>query len=167
MPLKEVLRDKNRGIEKKDNFQLINKVKNIPSPKIKSWEDYLESTQLPANAVREIITPIKLIADEIENITMFTKMLQSISENFDKLVQKENLRYCWADEKATFSDILWELFDTALNNKYVNKHFEIITIMSEAGKFNFNQMLDKVMQSKNATEEHLVLIIKDLFKEKA
>ena len=74
----------------------------------------------------------------------------------DTLIEKENQRLCWDDEKSSISDILWQLYEICLyNNENTDKICEIITIMATSNQYSINQILEFINEKKDANKDDL------------
>lgn len=163
LSLKEVVKEP-ASPRVKYNKKLHDSFMTAQSIDIDNVQKYMQKTNMAVNISEKIEIPINLIRDELENKLTFSKLVKSIVDNCEILIENENKRYCWKDEKCSLEDLFWELYDITLNCKSKNDLYEILTIMSLSKEYSIKQMIDFLFENKYSNTEILNQIKQDLLR---
>ena len=142
---------------------LMNKVLNVNESDIIDFKSFLENKNIPINLVEKILIPIDMIKDEISNTKAFNKLIHSISNNYEHLLENENNRGCWADEKCTIDELMWSIYGIVVDCNNADKYYTIATIMIEDGKYTIEKIISILESAKTKSSDELDEIIESLY----
>ena len=139
------------------------KVLNVNESDIIDFKSFLENKNIPINLVEKILIPIDMIKDEISNTKAFNKLIHSISNNYEHLLENENNRGCWADEKCTIDELMWSIYGIVVDCNNADKYYTIATIMIEDGKYTIEKIISILESAKTKSSDELDEIIESLY----
>ena len=157
--LENMLKKNNHNVRRKNN-KLIEKINNLDNTKIDNFYNYMLEKDIAKNIVEEIYIPLELIEKEIDN-KYFNKFSRSLINNIDKLIDQENKKCIWNEDRSSVGDLLWTIYEISLNKNNVNEFLEIATIMIESNNFSLTNIIEKLEQNINSKKH----VLKDLEKE--
>ena len=120
-----------------------NILKTLPNYDIRNYMEFLLNRDLPFNITMQIMQPVELITNEINNRIYFNKMMYSLTQNIDKLSEKENKRGLWLDERVKLQEFLWQIYGVVLENPGISDDiFKTLAVMMKIGVYSLKDMSD-------------------------
>ena len=70
-------------------------------------------------------------------------MMYSLTQNIDKLSEKENKRGLWLDERVKLQEFLWQIYGVVLENPGISDDiFKTLAVMMKIGVYSLKDMSD-------------------------
>ena len=135
--------EENKANKKK--YQILDNIyKKISSGNIRNYNKFLILKEIPENIIEKTLIPIELIDKELKNKKDFNKFVNTLFDNYETLIQNENRRGCFADEKYSLEDILWTLYEKVLAKKNISNTCREISYMIISKDNNIKSITDYI-----------------------
>lgn len=159
--LKRMLKTNNHDVKQK-NDKLIIKMKKLDDAKIDDFYNYMLEKDISKNIIEEIGLPLELIEKEVDS-KYFYKFSRSLLNNVDKLIEEENEKCIWSEDRSSISDLLWVIYEISLNKNNVNEFLEIATIMIESNNYSLTNIIEHLKQNFHSKKSILKKLEEDLY----
>ena len=156
-----MLKTNNHDVKQK-NDKLIIKMKKLDDAKIDDFYNYMLEKDISKNIIEEIGLPLELIEKEVDS-KYFYKFSRSLLNNVDKLIEEENKKCIWSEDRSSISDLLWVIYEISLNKNNVNEFLEIATIMIESNNYSLTNIIEHLKQNFHSKKSILKKLEEDLY----